>query len=56
MIELRWYQSDNKPCTLQYRQMVNTTVYAGMHTEEQKLATASYAWTEWKDVPEVRGE
>ena len=54
MIQMRWYSTDNKPRTLQYRQMVNTTVYAGMPTEQQKMATAKYEWSEWKDVPEVK--
>ena len=38
---------------LQYRQMVNATIYAGMPTEQQKLETANYQWTEWIDVPQV---
>jgi hypothetical protein len=38
---------------LQYRVKYNTTVYAGMPTEREKLETANYQWSEWMDVPEV---
>jgi len=31
----------------------DTTIYAGMPTEEQKLKTANYQWSEWMNVPEV---
>ena len=54
MIQMRWYSSYNKPITLQYRQYYNTTIYAGMPTEKQKLETANYQWSEWMDVPEVK--
>ena len=51
MVQLRWYKSKNQPRVLQYRQKYNTTVYAGMPTEEQKLQTAKYEWSEWMDIP-----
>lgn len=54
MIQLRWYKTVNYPePKLQYRQMYNTTVYAGMHTEMQKLETGKFEWSEWIDVPMV---
>ena len=56
MVQLRWYSTYNKPMRLQYRQQYNTTIYAGMPTEEQKLKTAKYEWSEWMDVPEIKGE
>lgn len=37
---------------LQYRQMYNSTIYAGMPTQEQMNQTAKMVWSEWKDVPE----
>ena len=52
MIQMRWYVTVSRPePRLQYRQQYNTTVYAGMHTEKQKLATARYEWSDWMDVP-----
>lgn len=54
MVQLRWYSSHNKPQRLQYRQLYNTTVYAGMPTEMQKLETAKFEWSDWMDVPEVK--
>ena len=55
MIQLRWYSTINYPTPkLQYRQQYNTTVYAGMPTEEQKMQTAKYEWSEWIDVPTVK--
>ena len=38
---------------LQYRVKQNMTVYAGMPTEEEKLKTANYQWSEWITVPIV---
>ena len=52
MVQMRWYKT-NSSKTLQYRVKYNTTIYAGMPTEEQKLKTANYQWSEWMDVPEV---
>lgn len=56
MIQMRWYSTNNTQRRLQYRQQYNTTVYAGMPTEKQKLETASYQWSEWIDVPHVHEE
>lgn len=61
MVQLRWYKVSqtlrgselDHTKKLQYRVKYNTTVYAGMPTEEQKLKTANYQWSEWMDVPEV---
>lgn len=39
---------------LQYRQMINTTVYAGMPDQDFKNRTATMGWSDWKDVPTVR--
>ena len=52
MVQMRWYKT-NSSKTLQYRVKYNATIYAGMPTEEQKLKTANYQWSEWMDVPEV---
>ncbi len=52
MVQMRWYKT-NSSKTLQYRVKYDTTIYAGMPTEEQKLKTANYQWSEWMDVPEV---
>jgi hypothetical protein len=52
MVQLRWYKT-NSSKTLQYRVKYNATIYAGMPTEEQKLKTANYQWSEWMNVPEV---
>jgi hypothetical protein len=52
MVQMRWYKT-NSSKTLQYRVKYNATIYAGMPTEEQKLKTANYQWSEWMNVPEV---
>jgi hypothetical protein len=36
---------------LQYRQKYNATVYAGMPDQDFMNRTATYQWSEWKDVP-----
>jgi hypothetical protein len=51
MVEMRWYVPVTGDKVLQYRHMVNTTVYAGMPTLEDKLRSAQLAWSPWKDVP-----
>jgi len=69
MIEMRWLTRDSDldisedhiPCyakerVLQYRQMYNTAVYAGMPGQDFMDRTAKMAWSEWKDVPEVTNE
>ena len=52
MVQMRWYKT-NSSKTLQYCVMYNATIYAGMPTEEQKVKTANYQWSEWMNVPEV---
>lgn len=56
MVQMRWYSTNSTQRRLQYRQMYNTTIYAGMPTEKQKLETAKYEWSEWIDVPHVHEE
>ncbi len=61
MVQLRRYKMSNalrgselnNTKKLQYRVKYNVTIYAGMPTEEQKLKTANYQWSEWMNVPEV---
>ena len=67
MIEMRWLTRDSKldisedyiPCyakerVLQYRQMYDSAVRAGMGWDANSLAqTAKMFWSEWKDIPEV---
>lgn len=48
---MRWYVPVTGEKVLQYRNMVNTTVYAGMPTMEEKMRTANLQWSPWKDVP-----
>lgn len=55
MIQLRWLVATGPEPKLQYRQQYNTTIYAGMPTEKQKLETANYEWSDWMDVPVVPG-
>lgn len=55
-MELRWYVRggwDGPEKVLQYRVFRNITVYAGMPTIEITQQTATMAWSEWMDVPEV---
>ena len=54
MVQMRWYSTGNKGETLQYRQLYDSTVYAGTPTPEQKLMNANYKWSEWMDVPKVK--
>jgi len=51
MVEMRWYVPVTGEKVLQYRNMVNTTVYAGMPTMEEKMRTANLQWSPWKEVP-----
>ena len=56
MIELRWYTTDNKYRTLQYRQKIDTTIRAGgpgTWNNTSIMETANYQWSDWRDVPEV---
>lgn len=57
MIELRWYIMNSphgEVKVLQYRQKIDTTIRAGMWSNEDMIKTASYAWSDWVDVPEYR--
>jgi len=51
MVEMRWYVPVTGDKVLQYRNMVNTTVYAGIPTMEEKMRTANLQWSPWKEVP-----
>mgnify|MGYP003334080439 CR=1 FL=1 len=56
MIQMRWLKPNPNTVggqILQYRVKQNMTVYAGMPTEEEKLKTANYQWSEWITVPIV---
>jgi len=65
MIEMRWLEwTESVPMgkntynvkqhrKLQYRQLEDITVRAGMPTPEQVQATANYQWSRWTDVPSV---
>ena len=60
MIEMRWLVINNpvgeavksfhgKHRVLQYRQMIDTTVYAGLNPDR----CFPKQWSEWQNVPEV---
>jgi len=51
MIELRWMVPVEGEKVLQYRQKVDTTVYAG--TGPFPDSARNMQWSEWKNVPEV---
>jgi len=51
MIEMRWYVPVTGEKVLQYRQMMNNTIYAGMPDQNFVNQTAKMAWSEWKTVP-----
>lgn len=51
MLEMRWY-NNGALRQLQYRQLQNTTIYAGMPTEADKARSANYQWSAWSPVPE----
>ena len=51
MIELRWYTPVEGAKVLQYRQMVDTTVYAGLGPFPDSARNMQRS--EWKTVPEV---
>ncbi len=38
---------------LQYRQLIDTTVRAGIWPADDIVRTANMQWSEWRDVPEV---
>jgi hypothetical protein len=68
MIELRWlerktgktlmndwgYYYDETDRVLQYRQKVDTNIYAGFNRPEKFMPNMQ--WSEWKDVPIVKEE
>lgn len=39
---------------LQYRQMVDVTIRAGLQGQEYMAKTANYQWSKWQDVPVVK--
>lgn len=49
MIEMRWYVPNDGSKVLQYRQMIDTNVYAGMGPFPESLRNMQ--WSPWKDVP-----
>ena len=49
MIEMRWYVPVSGDKVLQYRQKVDTTVYAG--TGPFPDSAKNMQWSSWKDVP-----
>lgn len=53
MIEMRWYVPVEGEKVLQYRQLVDVTVRAGIWTAEEQLKTSNMQWSEWLDVPLV---
>jgi hypothetical protein len=67
MVELRWltrktgdkvinkygFFKDNETTVLQYRQVVDKTIRAGMWSTEDVLQTANHQWSDWLDVPTV---
>jgi len=67
MVELRWltkktgeqvlnkygFFQNGEVTVLQYRQKIDTTIRAGMWSNEDMLKTANYQWSDWVDVPTV---
>ncbi len=51
MIELRWLVNNDNSRRLQYRQKVDTTVYAGLGPFPDSWKKMQ--WSDWSDVPEV---
>jgi hypothetical protein len=49
MIELRWLVPVNGPTVLQYRQKVDTAVYAGLGSFPD--SAKNMQWSEWREVP-----
>lgn len=52
MIELRWLVNNDNSRRLQYRQKVDTTVYAGLGPFPDGMKNMQ--WSSWTDVPEVQ--
>ena len=53
MIEMRWLVPVEGERVLQYRQMVDVTVRAGIWSAEEQLRTSNMQWSAWRDVPLV---
>ena len=53
MIEMRWYSSDNKPRTLQYRVYHDHATYALPAGVPKPTGHEDMRWSVWRDVPEV---
>ena len=51
MIELRWIVPVEGDKLLQYRQMVDTNVYAGLGPFPESVRNMQ--WSEWRNVPVV---
>ncbi len=51
MIEMRWLVPVEGDKRLQYRQMVDVTMYAGLGPFPD--SARNMQWSEWKDVPMV---
>ena len=51
MIELRWYVPVNGNKVLQYRQKIDTNIYAGFNRPEG--VAPNMQWSPWQDVPLV---
>ena len=52
MIQMRWFVPVDRDTVLQYRQMEDTTVYAGMQPALPPAASIMQ-WSKWTDVPLV---
>ena len=50
MIEMRWLVPVVGEKKLQYRQMIDTTVYSGSPFPGTSF-TSNLQWSEWRDVP-----
>jgi hypothetical protein len=51
MIEMRWLVPVNGAKVLQYRQKIDTTVYAGIGPFPD--SAKNMQWSQWQDVPLV---
>jgi len=50
MMQMRWYVSINGDKVLQYRQMEDNTIYAGLH---RPITGTNMQWSSWVAVPVV---
>lgn len=53
MIEMRWYSTDNRLRTLQYRVYIDHAVYALPAGVPPPRGHEDMRWSMWRDVPEV---